>query len=631
VSDLITMDQYITTHLKVNRKFKNQSERKKFLKEKGVKFVKHPKSGVEMVAVECKTQLLQGKRVSASRVKEYDYDAESKAAAKEAHEKAAAEIDLSDKVNTKEDIDKMVNDEEGESNSDSSSTSSEDSGSSWGNQSEGSGKGKRRAQAKRTSAPKPRKPDAKTKSKPKPAAASKEADMKSTLESGNKVLPLLEELTAPTLWRSSVRASEVDRRMGRSGPLLREIADLMTDPAADKESEDYKSLHTLSKKMQEEIDRISALRDLCKFIRGSTSDQMAEDVATNGSMLENFGYCWKSLLECEGTLVDMVGLISKKILEAPDYLLIKFLQLSDSKMCAVNLQALFTTPPHEHRSDGFHTCLRKAQHTGVEHMFDRLKQNNSVAWAKSSFDPKLKDIDFDDDKRWLPMPSETKINDFANVSGYTCGNMRDFQKIFACLDMEDGGHQDSSFLRKVANAGKGKGVFSTKLTLAMQLWSKVLSAHREVAATALTLKQASSLADTAKTLAKTEPSSILSASWDDLMNHEKLVKQLAARGAVVRQLEAATDVQGSADAKAALQDACTQLAEWASSQLCPEFESILASLQSWAAETIQLDMTTSSFDDSVQAFPKEMFTIPDSVDNSFLLACFLASQHYEWK
>ena len=67
----------------------------------------------------------------------------------------------------------------------------------------------------------------------------------------------------------------------------------------------------------------------------------------------------------------------------------------------------------------------------------------------------------------LPMPSETKINDFANVSGYTCGNMQDFQKIFACLDMEDGGHQDSSFLRKVANAGKGKGVFSTKLTLAM--------------------------------------------------------------------------------------------------------------------------------------------------------------------
>lgn len=126
--------------------------------------------------------------------------------------------------------------------------------------------------------------------------------------------------------------------------------------------------------------------------------------------------------------------------------------------------------------------------------------------------------------------------------------------------------------------------------LARQLWSKVLSAHREVAATALTLKQASSLADTAKTLAKTEPSSILSASWDDLMNHEKLVKQLAARGAVVRQLEAATDVQGSADAKAALQDACTQLAEWASSQLCPEFESILASLQSWAAETI---LTTS--------------------------------------
>ena len=97
-----------------------------------------------------------------------------------------------------------------------------------------------------------------------------------------------------------------------------------------------------------------------------------------------------------------IGKVSwPRAIQAPDYLLIKFLQLSDSKMCAVNLQALFTTPPHEHWSDRFHTCLRKAQHTGVEHMFDRLKQNNSVAWAKSSFDPKLKDIDFDDDKRWF--------------------------------------------------------------------------------------------------------------------------------------------------------------------------------------------------------------------------------------
>lgn len=101
VSDLITLATYIEKHLKVKKQFKSQAERKKFLAERDVKMVKHPKSGEAMVPVEVGMRLLTGKRVSATRVKEEEHTGD-RASAKEAFEKASSSISLQNKTNTKD-------------------------------------------------------------------------------------------------------------------------------------------------------------------------------------------------------------------------------------------------------------------------------------------------------------------------------------------------------------------------------------------------------------------------------------------------------------------------------------------------------------------------------------------------
>lgn len=96
----MTLEEYLTSHHKTGRKFKNQQERKKYLRSIGVKLVRHPKKNEEMVAVEAEMQLLSGKRLAASRIKEDDHTGD-KQAAKEGFEKASTSLSTSNKINTK--------------------------------------------------------------------------------------------------------------------------------------------------------------------------------------------------------------------------------------------------------------------------------------------------------------------------------------------------------------------------------------------------------------------------------------------------------------------------------------------------------------------------------------------------
>ena len=73
--------------------FKNQSERRKHIKEKmNLKIVKHPTTGVECVPVHDKTLMLSGHRTSASRVKEEEHD--SREEAKEAYSRAQSSLQV---------------------------------------------------------------------------------------------------------------------------------------------------------------------------------------------------------------------------------------------------------------------------------------------------------------------------------------------------------------------------------------------------------------------------------------------------------------------------------------------------------------------------------------------------------
>lgn len=100
VAVLQKMSDYITKHCKKAPKLTSQRQREKYLKGINVKLVRHPKTDELMVAKEGEMQMVSGKRISATRVKEEEHTGD-KDACKASFEKASGSFDMSKKVNTK--------------------------------------------------------------------------------------------------------------------------------------------------------------------------------------------------------------------------------------------------------------------------------------------------------------------------------------------------------------------------------------------------------------------------------------------------------------------------------------------------------------------------------------------------
>ena len=93
------MEDYLANHHRTSKKFRTQAERRKYLKGLGIKFIKNPTTNEDMVAVEGDLQMLSGKRLAASRVKEQKHEA--KEDAKDAFEKSKGAVDMSKNITRK--------------------------------------------------------------------------------------------------------------------------------------------------------------------------------------------------------------------------------------------------------------------------------------------------------------------------------------------------------------------------------------------------------------------------------------------------------------------------------------------------------------------------------------------------
>lgn len=82
------------------------------------------------------------------------------------------------------------------------------------------------------------------------------------------------------------------------------------------------------------------------------------------------------------------------------YLFFKFLSLANPKSCALNLAELYHIPPEEHRHNLFHCTLRKAQASGLEAFYDRLKHPASIQWARKMLDPSLRHPEYANQLKW---------------------------------------------------------------------------------------------------------------------------------------------------------------------------------------------------------------------------------------
>lgn len=99
VNELVSLTEYLTKHHKTKKKFKNDKERKAYIqKELGLTVQKDRKNGHLSVPVATKTLMLEGVRMSASRVKEEEHD--DRDACKDAFKKAAEGLEV--KTNTQD-------------------------------------------------------------------------------------------------------------------------------------------------------------------------------------------------------------------------------------------------------------------------------------------------------------------------------------------------------------------------------------------------------------------------------------------------------------------------------------------------------------------------------------------------
>ena len=218
-----------------------------------------------------------------------------------------------------ENVLKQQADPENGSDSDHSSDSSNSSSSSFGCQSQDEAekprKKKKKQPAKAKAAPKDM---AKPKAQPRKTEKAKDrlekeksnkalAKEASILDGAAKLLTLLEELTCPAIWRSAVRSTEVDRRIGRATPTCSEIENVLTEiQGEDVEARKGKLLEIRNGLNKE-------LKDLCKIIRNSSAEELIEEVSAAGTIKHHFEACWASVFDADGTLAEMVRMISKNI------------------------------------------------------------------------------------------------------------------------------------------------------------------------------------------------------------------------------------------------------------------------------------------------------------------------------
>ncbi|CAJ1413369.1 unnamed protein product [Effrenium voratum] len=334
INELVTLETFLKDkkHNPQGRTFRNNKERKAYIRDTlQLKIVRNPKTGEDCVPIQGKTLMLTGQRMSAKRVREETCD--GREAAKEGFEKARSSLDVKTNkadIEAATELDKGSDSEES-SGSDGSKSSSE---SSFGVQSDCSGgkpvKGKRSGAA----------PGPGPKKRPKAAAEPDKAKVKEKAEkvpssavakrrgaptpaelaagiiaNGRKQFEALAEMTPSVVWKSVIRTSELERRLGKGQSMQDELdalqANRSLEDSVKKEADDVQT------KLYGQCVEKAALKDFCRALRQSSASALAEEVCFGENNLrELFTRCALPLFQDTSTLMDMIAVAAKRLMDA---------------------------------------------------------------------------------------------------------------------------------------------------------------------------------------------------------------------------------------------------------------------------------------------------------------------------
>ena len=148
----------------------------------------------------------------------------------------------------------------------------------------------------------------------KKGADSKDASRVATTLAGHeKTLALLSEVTVNAVWRSVVRASELDRRLGKATTCREELRKLLDNPKLDDADKD--KAQDLDKKIESNMETIMATKEVSRLIRSSSPTDLAMDIVSGQNFANFFAKCSSPILADFATLADMLHNLSKKLVE----------------------------------------------------------------------------------------------------------------------------------------------------------------------------------------------------------------------------------------------------------------------------------------------------------------------------
>jgi hypothetical protein len=134
-----------------------------------------------------------------------------------------------------------------------------------------------------------------------------------SISSCEKTLQRLTEISASALWRSILRAAEVDGRMQKGHAAEQELK-LLETSGMHMVPEQASQVQELQKQLREELGRVEALALCCRQVRQSSSQELSEDVAAYGPTCKMLEQLATTLVVNDSvTLVDMVQVVAKKL------------------------------------------------------------------------------------------------------------------------------------------------------------------------------------------------------------------------------------------------------------------------------------------------------------------------------
>ena len=147
-----------------------------------------------------------------------------------------------------------------------------------------------------------------------PDRPEKDERIAQSLASHGKTADLIVELKPADIWRSVVRAAEVDRRMSKVAAAQEDLLKLR---ASDKMSEmEQKQADDLDAKMKQSSDFVLAMKEVARIVRSKPLEELVKDVKEGLELLPHLGKCAGPLLSDIPTISDIVHCLAKKLFEA---------------------------------------------------------------------------------------------------------------------------------------------------------------------------------------------------------------------------------------------------------------------------------------------------------------------------